>query len=140
LKSLSTSICRKSGKDIANKDLTLFRANNPDVQFSYIRTHVLEDPFVVGVYNYNRQKKHRCSWKTAEQVLAMVEEMAIGGDYRSGRKRGIRTRVPRGLVLFDNETMGHDVFQVHSKYKGDPPPRDFIKSCQHPHYTHKVMS
>jgi hypothetical protein len=35
--------------------------------------------------------------------------------------------------------MGHDVFEVYSKYKGDPPHRDAIRSVDHPNYIHKFM-
>lgn len=42
----------------------------------------------------------------------MVEEMAIGGDYREGLKRGVNKRLPRGQELWDTETMGHNVYQV----------------------------
>jgi hypothetical protein len=96
-------------------------------------------PFVVGVYKYNRQRKHRCCWKTAEQILAMVEQISIGGDYRAGKRRGVNKNLPRGLQLWNVETMGHDVFEVYSKYKGDPPPRDAIRSADHPHFTHRFM-
>jgi hypothetical protein len=84
-------------------------------------------------------RKKRCTWRTAEQILAMVEEMAMGGDYRSGRKRGINRKLPRGLQLWNVETIGHDVFEVYSKYKGDPPPKHAIRSVEHPNWTHRIM-
>lgn len=69
----------------------------------------------------------------------MVEEMSIGGDYRPGRKKGVKTFIPRGAIILSNETMGHNVFEIYSKYKSDPPKRDEIKTHEHPHYTYKKM-
>ncbi|CAD5215829.1 unnamed protein product [Bursaphelenchus xylophilus] len=117
--------------------LPVIRHNNPHVQYSLYRTSTFCDPFLIGVYNFNRQRNRRLQWRTVEQVLAQVEEMAIGGDFRPGRKRGVNTRLPRGLEIWDSETKGHDVFEVYSKWKADPPPKDAIKSIQHPHLVHK---
>ncbi|CAD5211476.1 unnamed protein product [Bursaphelenchus okinawaensis] len=117
--------------------LPVIRENNPDVKFSLYRTHTLIDPFLKGLYNFNRERNRRLVWKTAEQVLAQVEEMALGGDFRPGRKRGVNKRLPRGLEIWDSETKGHDVFEVYSKWKADPAPEGTIKSMQHPNLVHK---
>lgn len=69
----------------------------------------------------------------------MVEQIAIGGDYRSGRRRGVNKQLPRGLQLLSTETFGHDVFEVYSKYKGDPPSKDAIRSADHPNFIRKFM-
>ncbi|KAI6184170.1 hypothetical protein M3Y97_00567600 [Aphelenchoides bicaudatus] len=119
--------------------LPKIQENNPQIQVALHRACTLHDPFVVGVFEFNRMKRHRCCWKTAEQILAIVEEISVGGDFRSGRKRGVSKRVPRGLLLLNTETMGHDVFEVYSKYKGDPPHRDAIRSAEHKYYTHKIQ-
>lgn len=89
------------------------------------------------MYRFNRDRRRRCCFRTAEQVLCQVEEMALGGDFRPGRKRGVNRRLPRGLEIWDSETKGHDVFKVYSQWKADPPPPDAITSLQHPHLVHK---
>lgn len=83
----------------------------------------------------------------------MVEEFAVGGDYRSGKKkkiffhifkfflgkrRGVKTILPRGQELWNTETMGHDVFKVASKYKYDENVDEKLpKSVDHPHFIYK---
>ncbi|KJH50218.1 hypothetical protein DICVIV_03657 [Dictyocaulus viviparus] len=67
----------------------------------------------------------------------MIEEMAVGGDYRPGAKRGVTKRLPRGQELWDTETMGHDVFKIHSKWKADEDDLRVMKSMEHPHLIYK---
>uniref|UniRef100_A0A915PKT0 Uncharacterized protein n=1 Tax=Setaria digitata TaxID=48799 RepID=A0A915PKT0_9BILA len=88
-------------------------------------------------YEHCRVRKRRCDWKTKHQVLSFVEEMAVGGDYVKGRKRGVKTILPRGLQLWNTETIGHDVFKVYSKWKGDAPDPEEITSASHPYFTHR---
>lgn len=55
----------------------------------------------------------------------------------SGRKRGVKTILPRGLQLWNTETIGHDVFKVYSKWKGDAPDPMEITSASHPNFIHR---
>ncbi|KAI6196845.1 hypothetical protein M3Y94_01156700 [Aphelenchoides besseyi] len=117
--------------------LPKIRANNPQIEYALYRTHTPCDPFVVGTYHFNRMRKMRCTNRTAEQILAMVEQMSVGGDFRPGRRRGVSKKLPRGLELWDTETMGHDVFKVLSKYKPDPANPNEITSLKHPNLTYR---
>ncbi|CAI5441646.1 unnamed protein product [Caenorhabditis angaria] len=119
--------------------LPVIRENNPQVKYFMQRSYTTCDPFVVGEYKWLRHRKKRVSWKSKEQVLSMVEEMSIGGDYREGYKRGVNKRLPRGQELWDTETMGHDIFQVYSKWKADETPKNEedlpITAKTHPNFT-----
>ncbi|VDK52842.1 unnamed protein product [Gongylonema pulchrum] len=84
-------------------------------------------------YEHCRHRKRRCAWKTKHQVLSYVEEMSVGGSFIEGRKQGVSTKLPRGLTLWNTETMGHDIFKVYSKWKADPPDPDEITSANHPY-------
>uniref|UniRef100_A0A914XS66 Ribosomal protein/NADH dehydrogenase domain-containing protein n=1 Tax=Plectus sambesii TaxID=2011161 RepID=A0A914XS66_9BILA len=106
-------------EEFVHKYLPLIREGNPHLQYVFHRTHVQCDPHVVGEFEWTRQQRKNVSYKTAEQVLAIVEEMMVGGDYRKGRRRHICTRLPRGRVLLEEEQRGHDVFKVYSKWKAD---------------------
>jgi len=119
--------------------LPKIRANNPQVKYSLHRTYVLCDPFLVGVYDWDRTRKFRCSWKHASQILAMAEEMSLGGDFRPGKYRRVSTELPRGQQLWTSETRGHDVYAVYSKYKDDPPNPKKMTSQTHPHLTYRLM-
>uniref|UniRef100_A0A0N5AA72 L51_S25_CI-B8 domain-containing protein n=1 Tax=Syphacia muris TaxID=451379 RepID=A0A0N5AA72_9BILA len=120
--------------------LPKIRANNPQVKYVLKRSHVLWDPFVVGQwvvcfsYQYLRTRKRRCAWKSALQVLAMVEEMAVGGCFYPYPKQQVATCLPRGLEIWNTETMGHDVFKVYSRWKADPPDPNEIPVEKHPNY------
>lgn len=127
----------KGVEDFVEEYLPHIRANNPHIKIRLFRTHVICDPFVIGIYGHCRHLKRRCNWKTKHQVLSFVEEMAIGGDYVKGRKRGVLTMLPRGLQLWNTETIGHDVFKVYSRWKADPPDPDEITSANHPFLTHR---
>ncbi|KAK0396191.1 hypothetical protein QR680_001615 [Steinernema hermaphroditum] len=126
------SLMSEGMEQFVEEHLPQIRENNPRIKFILQRTHTECDPFVVGEYAYLRSRRKRCSWKTAHQVLSMVEEMSIGGDYRPGKKLGVNRRLPRGLELWDTETMGHDVFHVHSKWKADPKDPEAVTSMNHP--------
>ncbi|CAB3404266.1 unnamed protein product [Caenorhabditis bovis] len=117
--------------------LPVIRENNPQIKYFLHRTYTVCDPFVVGEYAWLRHRKKRVNWKSKEQILSIVEEMSIGGDYREGYKRGVNRRLPRGQELWDTETMGHDIFQVYSKWKADPLDDDElpVTSKTHPHFT-----
>uniref|UniRef100_A0A914ZRM9 Ribosomal protein/NADH dehydrogenase domain-containing protein n=1 Tax=Parascaris univalens TaxID=6257 RepID=A0A914ZRM9_PARUN len=117
--------------------LPIIRQNNPHVKFVLLRTHTECDPFIVGEYAWLRSRRKRCSWRTKHQVLSMVEEMSIGGDYRPGKKRGVNKRLPRGQELWDTETMGHDVYKIYSKWKDDPKDPNEITAVNHPHFVHR---
>lgn len=119
--------------------LPAIRENNPQVKYFLQRSYTTCDPFVVGEYSWLRHRKKRVNWKSKEQVLSMIEEMSIGGDYREGYKRGVNRRLPRGQELWDTETMGHDVFHVTSKWKADIPEEDElpITAKTHPNFTYR---
>ncbi|VDD87007.1 unnamed protein product [Enterobius vermicularis] len=136
------------------KYLPTIRANNPNIEYRLYRTHIICDPFVVGEYVFNRTRKRRCSWLTSNQVLAMVEEMSVGGNFypgykalialrfissliRMAKKLQVNARLPRGIEIWNSETIGHDVFKVYSKWKGDPPDPDEIQVHEHPNYVYK---
>ncbi|TMS35891.1 hypothetical protein L596_003183 [Steinernema carpocapsae] len=126
------SLMSQGVEQFVEEFLPQIRENNPRMKFFLERTHTQCDPFVVGEYAHLRFRKKRCSWKTPHQVLSMVEEFSIGGDYRPGKKRGVNRRLPRGLELWDTETMGHNVFEVYSKWKADPKDPDVVTSANHP--------
>uniref|UniRef100_A0AC35U337 L51_S25_CI-B8 domain-containing protein n=1 Tax=Rhabditophanes sp. KR3021 TaxID=114890 RepID=A0AC35U337_9BILA len=113
------------------------RKNNPQVKFVLQRNHTAYDPFIVGEYEWNRHRAKRVSWRTEHQILSMIEEFAVGGDYRSGKRRGVTTKLPRGQELWNTETMGHDVYKVVSKYKDDPKDENEKKSIDHKHLIHR---
>uniref|UniRef100_A0A0N5BNM9 L51_S25_CI-B8 domain-containing protein n=1 Tax=Strongyloides papillosus TaxID=174720 RepID=A0A0N5BNM9_STREA len=114
------------------------RKNNPDVKFVLQRTHTPADPFVVGEYDWNRHRAKRVGWRTEYQILSIVEEFALGGDYRSGKRRGVKPRLPRGQEIWDRETMGHDIFKIVSKYKYDENIDGKLpKTIDHKHLLHK---
>ncbi|WKX94343.1 hypothetical protein Q1695_011530 [Nippostrongylus brasiliensis] len=117
--------------------LPTIRENNPQVKYFLHRTYTECDPFVVGEYTWMRHRKKRVSWRSKHQVLSMVEEMAVGGDYRPGLKRGVNRRLPRGQELWDTETIGHDVFKVMSKWKADEDDLDMPTSEKHPHFVYR---
>uniref|UniRef100_A0A7E4VDH0 L51_S25_CI-B8 domain-containing protein n=1 Tax=Panagrellus redivivus TaxID=6233 RepID=A0A7E4VDH0_PANRE len=117
--------------------LPIIRQNNPQIDYHLHRTHTEWDPWVVGAFEWQRFRKRRCVFKTKHQVLALIEEMAIGGDYREGQKRRVQTRLPRGQELWSTETMGHNVYQVLSKWKADPTEIDELAVENHPHYVHR---
>uniref|UniRef100_A0AC34Q756 Ribosomal protein/NADH dehydrogenase domain-containing protein n=1 Tax=Panagrolaimus sp. JU765 TaxID=591449 RepID=A0AC34Q756_9BILA len=117
--------------------LPKIRENNPQIKYFLHRSYVEWDPWVVGEFQWNRFRKRRVVFKTKHQILALVEEMAIGGDYREGQKRRVQTRLPRGQELWSTETLGHDVYKVESKWKGDSPNPDEITVENHPHYLHR---
>nr|CDJ97161.1 Protein T09A5.5 [Haemonchus contortus] len=117
--------------------LPIIRENNPQIQYFLHRTYTECDPFVVGEYKFHRYRKKRVSWRSKHQVLSMVEEMSVGGDYRPGLKRGVNRRLPRGLELWDTETMGHDVFKVHSKWKADEEDMEMPTSQKHPNFVYR---
>ncbi|CAD6191413.1 unnamed protein product [Caenorhabditis auriculariae] len=120
--------------------LPIIRSHNPDIKYFLHRTYTSCDPFIIGEYSWLRHRKKRVSWKSKHQVLSMVEEMALGGDYRSGYKRGVNRRLPRGAELWDTETMGHDVFKVYSKWKADEPEENddpVITAKTHPNFTYR---
>ncbi|KAK5976937.1 Mediator of RNA polymerase II transcription subunit 10 [Trichostrongylus colubriformis] len=117
--------------------LPIIREHNPQVKYFLHRTYTECDPFVVGEYTWLRHRKKRASWRSVHQVLSMVEEMAVGGDYRPGLKRGVNSRLPRGQELWDTETIGHDVFKVHSKWKADEEDLDMPTSQKHPHFVYR---
>ncbi|KAK6036551.1 hypothetical protein COOONC_25945 [Cooperia oncophora] len=114
-----------------------FRENNPQVKYFLHRTYTECDPFIVGEYTWLRHRKKRASWRSKHQVLSMIEEMAIGGDYRPGMKRGVNRRLPRGQELWDTETIGHDIFKVHSKWKADEEDLDMPQSHKHPNFVYR---
>ncbi|GMR37347.1 hypothetical protein PMAYCL1PPCAC_07542 [Pristionchus mayeri] len=121
-----------------DESLPVIRSNNPDIKFTLYRSYTECDPFVVGEYAWSRHRKKRVSWKTQHQILSMVEEMmAHAGDYREGKRRCVNRRLPRGQEIWDTETMGHNVFEVYSKWKGDPKPRDEITWKNHPHIVYR---
>ncbi|CAI4222450.1 unnamed protein product [Auanema sp. JU1783] len=122
-------------EQFVEEHLPVIRENNPQVKYFLQRTYTECDPFVVGEYAWLRHRKKRVSWKTQHQVLSMIEEMAIGGDYRPGLKRGVNRRLPRGQEIWDTETMGHDVYQVYSKWKGDEPDSNAPNWKTHPNIT-----
>ncbi|CAG9529820.1 unnamed protein product [Cercopithifilaria johnstoni] len=124
-------------EEFVEEYLPWIRKNNPHIEIRLYRTHVNCDPFVIGVYEHCRVRKRRCDWKTKHQVLSFVEEMALGGDYVKGRKRGVKTILPRGLQLWSTETIGHDVFKVYSKWKGDAVDPMEITSASHPYFIHR---
>lgn len=37
-------------------------------------------------YEFDRRRAHRLGWKHPSQILAMVEQWSIGGDYRPGKR------------------------------------------------------
>ena len=82
-------------------------------------------------------RKRKASWKTKDQILSVIEEMAIGGDFRSGRKRRVQTRLPRGQELWDTENKGHNVYKILSKWKDDAPNPDEVTVETHPHFIHR---
>ncbi|MFH4973341.1 hypothetical protein AB6A40_000050 [Gnathostoma spinigerum] len=131
------SLASQGVERFVDEMLPRIRENNSQIKYYLHRTHTECDPFVVGEYKWLRFVRRRCAWKTIHQVLAAVEEMSVGGDFRPGRKRGVQRRLPRCQELWDTETMGHDVFKVLSKWKGDPPNPDEIHSLNHPHLIHR---
>ncbi|VDN02072.1 unnamed protein product [Thelazia callipaeda] len=120
-------------QEFVEEYLPHIRENNPHIKIRLHRTHVICDPFVIGIYEHCRTRKRRCDWKSKHQVLSCVEEMAVGGDFIKGRKRGVTTILPRGLQLWDTETLGHDVFKIYSKWKGDPSVPNQLASSNHPY-------
>ncbi|KAK6018739.1 hypothetical protein OSTOST_15652 [Ostertagia ostertagi] len=110
--------------------LPIIRENNP--QIKYFPTQNLH-----GMYTWLRNRKKRASWRSKHQVLSMIEEMSVGGDYRPGMKRGVNRRLPRGQELWDTETLGHDVFKVYSKWKADEEDLDMPTSQKHPHFVYR---
>ncbi|KAL6735963.1 hypothetical protein Aduo_006362 [Ancylostoma duodenale] len=117
--------------------LPIIRENNPQVKYFLHRTYTECDPFVYGEYTWLRSRRKRVSWRSKHQVLSMVEEMAVGGDYRPGLKRGVNKRLPRGQELWDTETIGHDVFKVHSKWKADEDDLQMPLAQNHPHFVYR---
>uniref|UniRef100_A0A914Q062 Uncharacterized protein n=1 Tax=Panagrolaimus davidi TaxID=227884 RepID=A0A914Q062_9BILA len=110
-------------EEFVDEYLPVIRENNPQT--------------VCCLYEWTR---NRVVSKTKDQILALTEEMAIGGDYRFGQKRRVQTRLPRGQELWVTETMRHDVFKVYSKWKADPEKPDAITVETHPHLVHRKMS
>ncbi|KHJ91970.1 hypothetical protein OESDEN_08150 [Oesophagostomum dentatum] len=119
------------------RDIMDKQENNPQIKYFLHRTYTECDPFVVGEYTWMRSRRKRVSWRSKHQVLSMVEEMAVGGDYRPGLKRGVNKRLPRGQELWDTETMGHDVFKVYSKWKADEDDLRMPTSDKHPHFVYR---
>ncbi|CAJ0587047.1 unnamed protein product, partial [Mesorhabditis spiculigera] len=118
--------------------LPKIRSNNPDVKYYLHRSYTDFDPFVVGEYKWNRHRKKRVDFKHELQILGMVEEMmAHTGDYREGLRRRVQQRLPRGQEIWDTETMGHDVFEVHSKWKADAEDLKRQKTKEHPHFVYR---
>jgi len=113
------------------------RENNPQVKFFLQRSYVEWDPWTVGEFEWNRMRKRKATWKTKDQILSVIEEMAIGGDFRSGRKRRVQTRLPRGQELWDTENKGHNVYKILSKWKDDPADPDEVTVETHPHFIHR---
>ncbi|CEF64183.1 Ribosomal protein/NADH dehydrogenase domain and Thioredoxin-like fold domain-containing protein [Strongyloides ratti] len=133
----NTLMC-KGVEKFVEEFLPIIRKNNPHVKFVLHRHHTPADPFIVGEYEWNRHRAKRVGWRTELQILSMVEEFAVGGDYRSGKRRGVKTILPRGQELWNTETMGHDVFKVASKYKYDENVDEKLpKSVDHPHFIYK---
>ncbi|CAJ0607044.1 unnamed protein product [Cylicocyclus nassatus] len=117
--------------------LPVIRENNPQIKYFLHRTYTECDPFVVGEYTWMRSRRKRVSWRSKHQVLSMVEEMAVGGDYRPGKKRGVNRRLPRGQELWDTETMGHDVFKIQSKWKADEDDLRMPIAAKHPNFVYR---
>uniref|UniRef100_A0A914YJL8 Ribosomal protein/NADH dehydrogenase domain-containing protein n=1 Tax=Panagrolaimus superbus TaxID=310955 RepID=A0A914YJL8_9BILA len=131
---------KSAGMDeFVDEYLPVIRENNPQIRYFLERSHKDWDPWVIGEYEWTRYRKRRVVSKTKDQILALIEEMSIGGDYRSGQKRRVQTRLPRGQELWDTETMGHDIFKVYSKWKADPEDPDAITVEAHPHFVHRKM-
>ncbi|PIO58819.1 hypothetical protein TELCIR_19736 [Teladorsagia circumcincta] len=63
------------------------------------------------MYTWLRHRKKRASWRSKHQILSMIEEMSIGGDYRPG--------------------------SVHSKWKADEDDLDMPTSQKHPHFVYR---
>uniref|UniRef100_A0A915EFD1 Uncharacterized protein n=1 Tax=Ditylenchus dipsaci TaxID=166011 RepID=A0A915EFD1_9BILA len=65
------------------------------------RSHVDCDPFVVGVFNWERKRKMRCCWSIEHElkILATVQQLSLGGDFRTGIRLGVTPRLPRGQEL-----------------------------------------
>ncbi|PAV60335.1 hypothetical protein WR25_15443 [Diploscapter pachys] len=95
----------------------------------------IEECYPIIRYRHVRKKAHRVGWCNKEQILSMVEQLSIGGDYRLNRE--VQRRLPRGIELWDKETMGHDVFKVYSKWKADPPEPNEITTEKHPNFIYK---
>ncbi|KAI1718390.1 putative 19.4 kDa protein T09A5.5 in chromosome III [Ditylenchus destructor] len=117
-----------------DEHLPIIRENNPQIKYRLDRTFVDCDPFIFCLFNWERKRKYRCTWFHESKILALVQEMSIGGDFIKGKNRRVAVRLPRGQELWDLESKGHDVYAVYSKWKGDPPGPTDIKSKQHPHY------
>uniref|UniRef100_A0A914HY16 Ribosomal protein/NADH dehydrogenase domain-containing protein n=1 Tax=Globodera rostochiensis TaxID=31243 RepID=A0A914HY16_GLORO len=117
----------------------IIRENNPNVQYRLARSYTECDPFIVGTFQWNRLRKQRLCWKHPHQILAIIEQWSIGGDYRPGRKRKVATIIPRGLQILDTETKGHEVFKVFSRWKGEPT-GDTLDPKKHPHYLYKAIN
>ncbi|KAL7073071.1 hypothetical protein ACQ4LE_007691 [Meloidogyne hapla] len=116
--------------------LPIIRENNPQIKFTLQRGYVSVDPWLIGIYEFDRKRIHRLCWKDPCQILAMVEQFAEGGDYNTSRRCKVATVLPRGLQLWDCETKGHDIFTVYSKWKADPPDPNKLTSATHPHFCH----
>ncbi|VDK47824.1 unnamed protein product [Cylicostephanus goldi] len=69
--------------------LPVIRENNPRIKYFLHRTYTECDPFVVGEYTWMRSRRKRVSWRSKHQVLSMVEEMAVGGDFRPGDSHSV---------------------------------------------------
>ncbi|KAF7634019.1 L51_S25_CI-B8 domain-containing protein [Meloidogyne graminicola] len=119
--------------------LPIIRQNNPQIKFSLQRGYVNVDPWLVGIFEFERKRIHRLCWKEPSQILAMVEQFAEGGDYRSSYRCKVNKILPRGLQLWDCETKGHDVFTIYSKWKSDPIDKENINltSSTHPHFCYR---
>uniref|UniRef100_A0A0N4ZT17 L51_S25_CI-B8 domain-containing protein n=1 Tax=Parastrongyloides trichosuri TaxID=131310 RepID=A0A0N4ZT17_PARTI len=132
------SLMSKGVEKFVEEFLPFIRENNSHVKFILQRSHTPADPFVVGEYEWNRHRAKRIGWRTEHQILSMVEEFALGGDYRPGKKRGVTRKLPRGQELWNTETMGHDVFKVISKYKYDENVDEKLpKSMEHKHLIYR---
>uniref|UniRef100_A0A914DZT7 Ribosomal protein/NADH dehydrogenase domain-containing protein n=1 Tax=Acrobeloides nanus TaxID=290746 RepID=A0A914DZT7_9BILA len=116
--------------------LPIIRENNPQIRYYLNRTYVECDPFVVGEYVWSRFRSRRVCWKSKHQILAAVEEMSLGGTFHNSKRARVTDRLPRGFEVQSSETLGHDVYKVLSKWKGDPvDPTEFTVQT-HPNYTY----
>ncbi|KAL3102063.1 hypothetical protein niasHS_003472 [Heterodera schachtii] len=117
----------------------IIRENNPNIEYRLTRSHTECDPFVVGTFRWDRTRKQRLCWKHPHQILAIIEQWSIGGDYRPGRKRKVATIIPRGMQIIDNETKGHEVFKVFSRWKGEPT-GNAMDPKKHPNYLYHLIN
>ncbi|VDP08751.1 unnamed protein product [Soboliphyme baturini] len=93
--------------------LPTIRAHNVGFPLKVIPYRNIE-PWMLGLFMYERKKKQRLSNKNSNQVLCCVEEMA-NNTFMPGCRGSVIDRKTRGLTLLPTEQKRRDPFKVISK-------------------------